>query len=176
MTWQKISSKQVYKNRFMTVTEDQLITDYGDKVVFGIVHKEPAVLIIPWNDKHTTLVKQYRYPVNFYSWEWPAGHYEHASVEETARVELEEEAGIKAGKLEEIGIFHIAPGHLTQVCHVYLATDLSEGKQHLETAEKGMKTKQVTLDKIKDMIRAGEIKDGLTITALQLLELHLATS
>lgn len=174
MSWQKLNSKQIYKNRFMTITEDRLVTDYGDEITFGIVHKEPAVLIIPWDGKHTTLIGQYRYAVDFFSWEWPAGHHEHDSAIKAAKAELEEEAGIKAGKLEEIGVFHIAPGHLTQVCHVYLATDLSEGKQHLETAEKGMKIMPVTLSEIKDMIREGKIRDGLTITALQLLELHLS--
>lgn len=174
MSWQKLGSKTVYQNRFMTVTEDTLETDHGDQVTFGIVHKEAAVLIIPWDGEHTTLIGQYRFAVDSFSWEWPAGHYEHNSVEETARAELEEEAGLVAGKLEKIGTFHIAPGHLTKVCHVFLATDLTAGKQELETAEKGMQTKRLTLEELKDMIRAGELKDGLTLSALQLFELYLS--
>jgi len=172
--WQKKSSRVVYHNRYMDVTEEELITDLGDPVTYGIVHKKPAVLIIPWDKEKTTLIGQYRYPVDFFSWEWPAGHYEHSSVEDTARAELEEEAGIKAGKLTEIGTFHIAPGHLTQVCHVFLATELSKGQQELETAEKGMQSKTVTLAEMRAMIKAGEIKDGLTLSALQFFQLHLS--
>jgi 8-oxo-dGTP pyrophosphatase MutT (NUDIX family) len=173
MSWQKLASREVYQNRYLTVTEDRVLTDHGDEVTYGIIHKEPAVLIIPWDGARTTLIGQYRYAVDYFSWEWPAGHYEHDSLEQAVRAELEEEAGLLAGKLEEIGNFHIAPGHLTQVCHTFLATDLKEGKRQLETSEKGMKLKKLTLSEMKEMIRAGEIKDGLTITSLALLELYL---
>jgi ADP-ribose pyrophosphatase len=174
MTWQKLSSKQVYQNRFMAVTEDELVTDAGDKVTFGVVHKIPGASIVPWDGEYFTLVGQYRYPVDFFSWEFPAGHFEHANMESTARAELEEEAGLLAGKIEKIGEFHLAPGHHTQVIHFFLATDLSPGKQKLETAEQGMQVKQVTPAQLNEMIRSGEAKDSLTIAALKFFELHLA--
>ena len=155
MAWQKLSSVIKYKNRFMTVTEDQVQTGHGDIVIYGVVHKQPAVIVIPWDGAKLTLIRQYRYPVNFDSWEFPAGHYEHSSVEETALVELEEEAGLIAGKLKKIGEYHVAPGHNTQVCHVYLATQLKTGKRHLETAEKGMTVAAFTRDEVNHMITNG---------------------
>lgn len=173
MTWQKLSSKIMYQNRFMTVTEDELMTDHGDKVTFGVVRKEPGASIIPWDGHHFTLVGQYRYTVDYFSWEFPAGHFEHADMESTARAELEEEAGLVAGKIEKIGEFHLAPGHHTQIIHFYLATDLRPGRQELETAEKGMQIKRVTHDELNKMIAKGEIKDSLTIAALKFFELYL---
>jgi len=103
MTWKTLSSKKIYQNRYMTVTEDELLTDHGDKVTFGIVHKNPAILIIPWDGGKLTLVGQYRHVVDLFSWEFPAGHYEHASVEAAARAELEEEAGLLANQLTPLG-------------------------------------------------------------------------
>ena len=44
----------------MQVTEDELLTSRGDKITFGIVHKQPAVLILPWDGEHLTMVRQYR--------------------------------------------------------------------------------------------------------------------
>lgn len=158
----------------MTVTEDELVTDHGDKVTFGIVHKEPAVMIIPWHGNKCTLVGQYRYPVDSFSWEFPAGHMEHTSIEEAARVELEEETGLKANSLIKLGEFAVGPGHLTQICHTYLATGLTAGAQNLEPAEKGMKVKNVTLSKLNEMISRGEVIDGLTLSSLKLFELYLA--
>lgn len=157
----------------MTVTEDELITGHGDKVTFGIVHKEPAVLIIPWDGERITLIGQYRYPVDSFSWEFPAGHMEHDNIEAAALAELEEEAGLKAGKIIEIGHFNIAPGHNTQVCHTFLATDLTAGKQDLEPSEKGMQIKSVTLSELDDMIVNHVITDGLTLTSIKLFELYL---
>jgi len=176
MIWKTFSRREVYRNRYMTVTQDEVMTGFGDRLTFGIVHKEPGVIIIPWDGKHTTLVGQYRYAVNTFSWEWPAGHFEHHSIEDTARTELSEETGLVAGKLTKLGEYFVAPGHMTQICHIYLATDLSQGQRHLEPAEKGMQLKSVTILKVKAMIRTGEIKDGLTIVALKFLELHLEQS
>ena len=107
MTWQKLSSVEKYKNRYMTVTEDEVLTDHGDKVVYGIVHKEPFAVAIPWDGSKTVLVGQYRYPIDSFSWEFPMGHYEsiHKSVEDAAKVELHEETGIQAQRIVEIGIF-----------------------------------------------------------------------
>lgn len=174
MTWQKLSSKEVYKNRYMTVTEEELVTDHGDKVVYGIVRKEPAVMIVPWDGERVTIIGQYRYPVDHFSWEFPAGHMEHDNIEVAALAELEEEAGLKAGKIIELGYFDIAPGHNTQVCHTFLATELSTGKQDLEPSEKGMQTKAVTLQELNKMILDHEVTDGLTLTSLKLFELYLA--
>lgn len=173
MTWTKLSSKTVYQNRFMTVTEDELITDHGDQVVFGVVHKEPAVLVIPWDGAKITLIGQYRYPVDSWSWEFPAGHMEHANIESAAIAELEEETGLRAKRLVKIGEFAIAPGHNTQICHTFVATELTSGTQHLEAAEKGMQVKSVTLAELNEMILKHEIVDGLTLTSLKLFELYL---
>lgn len=172
MTWQKLKSKTVYQNRYMTVLEDELLTDHGDTVTYGVVRKEAGVSIIPFDGHKYYLIRQYRYPVNYTGWEFPAGHLEHKNVETAARAELEEEAGLKAEKLEHLGSYYEAPGHLDQEVHIYLATGLSKGKQDLDPAEKGIIVAQFTLSEINDLIRAGEIKDGLTIAALQFLQLH----
>lgn len=174
MTWQKLSSKKVYQNRYMSVTEDELITDHGDHLTLGIVHKEPAVWIIAYANNQILLVRQYRYPVNYLSWEIPAGHAEQHDPELAASLELKEETGYSATHLNKIGEFFLAPGHLDQVGYVYLATELVSGEQQLESAEKGMQTKWVSLKELSDMIAGGTIKDGPTITAFKFFELYLS--
>ena len=173
MTWKKLSSTIKYQNRYMTVTEDQLKTDHGDQISFGVVHKEPAVMIIPWDGQKITLIGQYRYPIDSLSWEFPAGHMEHVNIESAARAELEEETGLLAKELVKIGEFAIAPGHNTQICHTYVAIGLSTGIQHLEPSEKGMQVKSATLSEINEMIEGHEVVDGLTLASLKLFELYL---
>lgn len=173
MTWQKLSSTIKYKNRYLTVTDDEVITDHGDKLTFGIVHKDPAVWIIPWDGVHLTIIGQYRYAVDYFSWEFPAGHAEQNSPETAAALELKEETGITAKKIELIGKFFLGPGHHTQVCYVYIATDLTSGTRELETAEKDMLVKEVTLSEFEHMIKDGTIKDGPTITTYTYFKQHL---
>jgi 8-oxo-dGTP pyrophosphatase MutT (NUDIX family) len=174
MSWQKLSSTTKYQNRYMTVTDDEVLTESGDKLTFGVVHKEPAVWIIPWDGTHLTIIGQYRYAVDYFSWELPAGHAEQNSPENAAALELKEETGITSKKLDLIGKFFVAPGHLTQLGYVYLATDLEHGKRELETAEKGMLVKEVTPIEFEEMIKDGTVKDGPTITAFKLFEIYLS--
>jgi hypothetical protein len=47
MTWKKLSSQKMYENRYMKVYEEELVTDHGDKLTYGVVRKEPFVVIIP---------------------------------------------------------------------------------------------------------------------------------
>lgn len=174
MTWQKLSSVEKYKNRYMTVTEDEVLTDHGDKLIYGIVHKEPFVVIIPWDGERTLLVGQYRYAVDYFSWEFPMGHAETLSIKDAAVKELNEETGLSAQDLQEIGTFYPANGHLDQVGHIFITTKYNLGKQKLEPSEKGMQTKWVSLNELNSMIVDGTIKDGPTITSLKFFELYKA--
>lgn len=157
----------------MEVTEDVIQNDSGKKFVFGVVRKQPCALIIPWDGQYLTLVGQDRYPVEFFSWEFPMGHFEpdlHADMEAAARAELKEETGLTAGSIKKIGQFYIAPGHHTQVCHVYIAQEFTQGKQELSDSEEGMLVKKATLCEFEKMINDGTIKDGLTLSAYGIIK------
>lgn len=169
MAWKKIISKSVYKNKWMEVTEDQVETDFGKHLTYGVVHKEPSALIIPWDGHHIFLVGQYRYPVDEFSWEFPQGHFEHSAIAETAQKELREETGLTASTVEEVAVFNLAPGHHSQKCHIFLATNLTEGKSEPEDSEEGMKVKKVTIVEFQEMIARGDIKDGPTIAAFGMM-------
>lgn len=175
MNWKKLSSKTMYQNRFMTVTEDELVTPSGEKVTYGVVHKKPFAIVIPWENSKTVLVGQYRYSVDYFSWEFPSGHYEesHKSIKDAANAELKEETGLTAKNITEIGSFFLATGHHTQKGHIFVATDLARGERELEASEKDMEMKWVTLDEMKNMIKDGTIKDSPTITTLKYFELYL---
>lgn len=166
--WQQLSSKELFRNRWLWLTEDEVLMANGQQANYVVVHKQPFALIVPWDGERFTIVGQYRYQPNSYSWEFPQGHFEHNSIEETARRELKEETGITAQEIRPLGTFLIAPGAIDQTCHAYVATGITHGDHEREATEDGMKIKHVTLEELKKMIRDGEIKDGVSITALYL--------
>jgi 8-oxo-dGTP pyrophosphatase MutT (NUDIX family) len=166
MSWKTKSSKEVYRNKWMTLYEDKVIVENGDEFTWSVVRKKDCALVIPWDGEYFTIVGLYRYPTDKFSWEFPAGHMEGNDILETAHNELEEETGLKAGKFEEIGNFYLANGFLDQRCYVFLATDLKEGELNRESDEEDMKIKRVKMNELENMIMKGEIKDGPTITAL----------
>jgi len=174
MIWQKLSSKIYYKNRYMTVTEDELVTDHGDKVIYGIVRKEPFSVVIPWDGTKLLLVGQYRPSAEIFSWEFPMGHAESDSPLVAAQKELQEETGLIAHNLTQIATFYPALGTMNQLGYLYVATSWTLGERDLEPSEQGMQLKWVTLKELSIMIEDGTIKDGPTITALKYFELYLA--
>lgn len=170
MAWQQLSSEEVYRNQWMWVTEDQVETEDGRHLTFGVVHKHPFALILPWDGERVTLVGQYRYMVNGYSWELPQGHFEHANIEETAKEELREETGLVAQNIREVKSFWVGPGGIDQECRMFLATELAQGERHLESSEQGMKCKAVTLEEFWSMVANGEIKDGPSLAAMSIAQ------
>ena len=73
-----------------------------------------AVVILAEHDGKMILIEQYRVPVGGRCLELPAGlvgdEDEHATVEDTAVKELEEETGFTAERIERLGEFHSSPG------------------------------------------------------------------
>ena len=176
MAWKKLSSKTMYKNRYMTVTEEELVTDHGDKVIYGIVRKEPFSIVIPWDGERTLLVGQYRPSAEIYSWEFPMGHAEANSPLVAAQHELREETGLLAQNFTQIATFYPALGTMNQLGYIFVATDWVVGEQELDPAEAGMQMKWVTLAEINELIKDGTIIDGPTISALKFFELFLKHS
>ena len=77
-----------------------------------------AVVILAEHDGKVILIEQYRVPVAARCLELPAGlvgdEDEHATVEETAVKELEEETGFTAERVERLGEFHSSPGMVAE--------------------------------------------------------------
>lgn len=172
MSWKTIHSELKYQNRYMRVTEDELVTDYGDHVTFGIVRKEPFSVIIPWDGTRFLLVGQYRATAAIFSWEFPMGHAETNDPLTAAKHELREETGLISEELKLLGTFYPALGTMDQLGYIYLVQKWKEGNTSLDISEKGMQMRWVTKAELEALIKDGTIKDGPTITAFKLFELY----
>ena len=77
-----------------------------------------AVVILAEHDGKVILIEQYRVPVGARCLELPAGlvgdEDQHATVEETAIQELEEETGFTTERVERLGQFHSSPGMVAE--------------------------------------------------------------
>ena len=70
--WQRLGTRIVYQNPFITVHEDSVITPDGRSSVYGWVETPPGVHIVAI-DEHgkVLLVQQLRYTTGRPSWECP---------------------------------------------------------------------------------------------------------
>lgn len=173
MAWKTKFSKKIYKNKWIEVVEDVVLTDIGRELTFGVVHKKPFALIIPWDGEKLVLVGQYRYSVGEFCWEFPQGHFQNNSIIKTAQKELEEETGLRAKKIKQIYQINLATGlPCSQKCHIFFATNLTQKKISPEESEEDMKIKKVTVKQFLTLIKKGEIKDGPTLAAFGLVNIN----
>ena len=79
--------------------------------------------------------------------------------------ELQEELGLTAGRMEKLSEFIVSPGFLEEKMWVYLATELSEGKQQLDDDEL-LDIVRLPIADALEMITSGEIQDAKTIIGI----------
>ena len=167
--FQTVSSRIAWSCPWYRVRQDDIITPDGRPGVYNVVEKDDAVWIVPVTPEGEVLmVYQYRYTIDEWCWEVPAGSVKPGqSAEEAARAELREEVGGLGGQLDYIGRFFLANGICNEVGHIFLATGVATGETHHEAAEV-MHVHRVPVARALAMARAGEITDGPSALALLL--------
>ena len=171
---QTLGSRIVYRNRWMTVREDQVRRQDGSQGIYGVVEKPEAAMVIPIEQGRVHMVQQFKYAVGGRFWEFPQGTWEQASgysIEELAHGELREETGLAAATLELLGRVYVAYGFLTQPMHVFLATGLTQRDAQPEHEEQDLICSSFSWPQFHRMVEEGEIADAQTLAALSLLRL-----
>jgi 8-oxo-dGTP pyrophosphatase MutT (NUDIX family) len=169
-----LSSRTVYENRWLSVREDEIEREDGSRGIHAVVDKLPGALVVPWDGEHTTLVGQVKYPLGRFVWEFPQGATDGdptVTPEHTARAELVEETGLRAGTLTHLGRLAYASGVLSQEFDAWLATDLDQGEATPEATEVGLRTRTVAAAELDALIVSGDIVDAATLAALHLLRM-----
>lgn len=169
-----LSSRSVYENPWIRVTEHGIQKPRGGNGIYGVVHyKNRAVGVVPYADGLVWLVGQHRFPLDQYSWEIPEGGAPmHEDLEACARRELAEETGLSAGKLEPMFSMHLSNSVSDEAAYVYLATELSQGATSWEDTEE-LTLSKVPVEELYQRVLAGEITDSLTVAAAFRLKLML---
>ncbi len=138
-----------------------------------IVRHRGSVGILPVEGKYVYLIRQYRYPLDGYIVEIPAGTLEEGeSPEECALRELKEETGLIADELHKMFEAYLVPGYGTEKMHFFLAKVKEKGNMETEEDER-IEPFRVTLEEALSMVERGEIVDAKTMLALLWYSSHL---
>ena len=165
--WETIDSKYLWQSHWYNLRQDRLRTPEGREYTYTLVDHPGAVWIVPVTaEGRVALIWHYRYPVDDWCYEVPAGGLSPGlSPEEVAHRELLEEVGGRAAELRHMGQFYTSNGISSEVAYVYLATGVGLGETQREPTEL-MEIRLVPVEEALRMARAGEITDGPSALAL----------
>lgn len=169
-TEKTVGTKVVFSGRIINVQVDTVKLPDGRESTREIVKHAEAVAIVAVDEENNIyLVKQYRKPVEETLLEIPAGILEtDEDLLTCAHRELEEETGLKAGKMEKILSFYSAPGFTDEKITIFLATNLSKGEKNFDEDEL-LETIKMPLSNAFQFIKNGLIIDGKSIIGIQYL-------
>ncbi len=166
--WIIKESTEKYKNRWITVTEHQVIRPDGNDGIFGVVEMLPGVIILPIDtDNNVYLTKEFRFAIGAESIEAANGGIEENQTPiEAAQRELKEELGIIAKEWTHLGKVNPLTSVVSAPMNMFLAQDFSSiGETELEGTEQ-ITTIKVPFQQAVDMVISGEISNGPTCTLL----------
>jgi ADP-ribose pyrophosphatase len=132
-----------------------------------VVRHPGAAAIVPVDGEgNVTLVRQYRYALDDWLLEVPAGTLRPGeAVDGCARRELAEEAGLAAETLEPLGSIVTAPGFTDERIHLFLARGLRAVPQDLDDDE-NLRVERLPFAEAVRRARSGEIDDAKSVCAL----------
>jgi ADP-ribose pyrophosphatase len=172
-------STVIYEGRVFNITVDNIIYPDGRSVTMEVVRHRGSVVLLPMTaPNRILLVQQYRYVVDRWLWELPAGTRERGeSLDDAALRECHEEVGKIAGRVEKLLSFFPSPGFCDEEMNFFLMTSLrdrqpDEPAPHQDPDEQ-LKVREFSIDEVREMVRTGEICDMKTALGLMLISRDL---
>jgi len=162
-----LSSREIYRNHWMRLREDEILRSNGEQGIYGVVEKEDAAIILPIDRGLVWLVEQFRYTIQERAIELPQGGWEMEveNPEELARGELKEEMGLHAAEMTKLGTLWIAYGFTRQRQHVFLASGLTQTEKEPDPEEHDLVVRSMPVGEFEELMLNGTVRDASTLAA-----------
>ena len=161
-----IKENYLYNGKILNLKKDEVELPDGKSAVREMVEHSGGSAILCEKDGKILLVKQFRYPYKEVIYEIPAGKLNPGEdPSETAIRELEEEGGIKAGRVEKLFDVYPTPAYTNEIIRIFKAEDFVESKIKLDEDE-FLSGEWIDKDLALKMVNNGQIKDAKTIIAI----------
>ena len=171
-TAEQLSHDRVFDGKVFDVERDRVRMPNGREVTVDVVRHPPSVVIVPVPEPgHVILIRQFRYAVQRWLWELPAGSVDAGETPEAAaRRECHEEIALVPDTVVRLGAFYPTPGYCDEEMIFFRVSGLNETDAVAELDEdEDIEPKTFTLADAREMIRRGEITDMKTVVGLGLV-------
>jgi len=157
----------IHQGKLIALHKERVEFRNGDHSYFDIVKHPGGAVIAAINERdELCLLKQWRHAIQKNIWELPAGCLEpNETPLETAKRELEEEAGVTASQWQGLGEIITSPGFSNEILHLFVARELNQGTLKLDDAEQ-LVAHWLPLNQVEEMAGSGDICDAKTLSLL----------
>lgn len=168
-----LGTRRIFTGRLVNLEVDRVIEPSGMEVDREIVRHPGAAVVLPVTPEREVLfVRQYRHAAGEWMLEVPAGTIDEGEEPiETARRELVEEAGYYPHRLEKLAEFFPSPGLVSELMHLYLATEL-EPREGTQDEDEDLELVKVPLTEALGLEVGRDVRDAKTIISLAFLRTH----
>ena len=154
--------RTVYDGKLVDVTLER----WGEHEREIVEHPGAVAVVAVDRDDRVTLVRQLREPARKELLELPAGTLEEGEEPlATARRELEEETGLRAGNWRELAAFYTTPGFCRERMHLFVAEGVEQGEAR-PAADEAIELVRAPVGELRERLR--ELEDAKTIAGLLL--------
>jgi ADP-ribose pyrophosphatase len=155
---------EIFRGRRLWIEQRDIVLPNGLERQKVIVHPSNAVAVLPVEGERCKLIRQYRYAIDSYIFEAPAGTLEPGEKpQDAAGRELIEETGYTAQIMEPRGFIFTTPGYTDEKIFLYEARGLSPSDVYKKDEDEVIEVLDVPLKNLNRMICDGTIVDAKTI-------------
>ncbi len=174
--WHILDSRKAANYKIFSIREEKAKNPRNGAVRDIVVLDFPEwISVIPITPEgEVVMVRQYRHGVREILLEIPGGLMDpqDPDPETAAKRELQEETGYTSDAVTLIGSLYPQPAVQSNRYHIFLAENaLKTSETNFDEGE-DLETVLVPLKKIPGMIRSGEIRHAMVVTAFYYLALH----
>jgi ADP-ribose pyrophosphatase len=169
---ERLDHHRMFAGKVFDVDRDKVRMPNRREVTVDVIRHPPSAIIVPVPEPgHVILIRQYRYPVNRWLWELPAGSVDEGETpEQAARRECHEEIGQVPDTVVRLGSMFPTPGYCDEEMFFFRVSGLSVPEHAADVDEdEDIEVRTFTLKEARDMIRRGEIVDMKTVVGLSLI-------
>ena len=168
------SRRLVHQGRIFRIEIDRVTLPGGHTVDLEVVRHPGSVVLLPIpKPGHIVLIRQYRYSIDRWIWELPAGSLKPGENPDAAAArECEEEIGLAPGKVTRLRGYYPTPGFCDEQMIYYRCEELrapAPDSTARKDEDEELEPRTFALHDARELVASGEIVDLKTVAGLTLL-------